>query len=101
MKTAESFSLGKEANSTRFDARLTKKQKMLFSEAASIMGFKSLSEFVIQTTQSAALQIIEKNNAVLASDKDREIFFNALVNPPKPNTTLVEGLKRYEDKFQQ
>jgi uncharacterized protein (DUF1778 family) len=99
MKKSGSFLTTNASKETRFDTRLSIQQKMLFTEAASIMGFKSLSEFVIQTTQSAAHQIIEKNKITLSTDKDREKFFKALSNPPKPNKTLMDGAKRYKEKF--
>lgn len=79
----------------RFDARLSLSQKNLFEKAAKIKGFKSLSEFVIHTTQEAALVIIEKHDSVLASETDRDIFFQALLNPSKPSKTLIQATKSY------
>ena len=79
----------------RFDARLSRSQKDLFEKAASIRGFKSLSEFVIHTTQEVAISIIERHNAILASEADRKVFFDALVNPSKPNQKLKEASRRY------
>ena len=80
----------------RFDTRLSRSQKDLFEEAARIKGFKSLSEFVIHTTQEAATSIIERHNAILASAKDKQVFFEALANPPKPNRALIRAAKRYQ-----
>lgn len=79
----------------RFDARLSRSQKDLFERAARIRGFKSLSEFVIHTTQEAAISIVEKHNAILSSEADNEVFFDALINPPKPNKALKETSLRY------
>src|SRR5437870_1446479 len=81
----------KAKEQARFDTRLSRSQKDLFEEAARIKGFKSLSEFVIHTTQEAATSIIERHNAILASEKDKHVFFEALVNPPKPNKALVQA----------
>jgi uncharacterized protein (DUF1778 family) len=80
----------------RFDARLTKSQKEFFELAAQISGFKSLSEFVIHSTQQAANSIVEKHNAILATAKDKKVFFDALVDPPKPNRSLKEAAKHYQ-----
>jgi uncharacterized protein (DUF1778 family) len=82
----------------RFDARLTHRQKELFEEAARIKGFKSLSEFVIYTTQEAATLIIERHNAIIVTEKDKNIFFDALLNPPKPNKALAKAAKSYLKK---
>lgn len=84
------------AAQARFDTRLSRSQKDLFEEAARIKGFKSLSEFVIHTTQEAATIIIEKHNAVLASERDKQVFFEALANPPSPNKALIQAAKSYQ-----
>ena len=80
----------------RFDTRLTRNQKDLFEKAARIKGFKSLSEFVIHTTLEVATNIIERHNAVLTSEKDRKVFFEALTNPSKPNKALLKAAKSYQ-----
>jgi len=79
----------------RFDTRLSRSQKELFERAARIRGFKSLSEFVIHTTQEAATSIVEKHNSLLSSEADSEVFFDALINPPKPNKALKEAWQSY------
>jgi uncharacterized protein (DUF1778 family) len=82
----------------RFDARLTVVQKRVIEEAARIKGFKSVSEFVIQTTMDAATIIIERHHAILVSENDKEIFFKALLNPPKPNDDLMRAAELYKDE---
>ena len=84
---------------SRFDARLPKEQKELFEYAASLGGYRSLTDFVIQTLQSRASEIVEEHNQILASKKDQEVFFNALQNPPEPNEALKEALKEYKKLF--
>jgi uncharacterized protein (DUF1778 family) len=79
----------------RFDARLSRSQKELFEKAARIKGFKSLSEFVIHTTQEAANKIVESHDVILASERDNRIFFEALANPPKPNKALTQAARLY------
>ena len=85
-----------EKSTARFDARLSQSQKKLFEEAAKIKGYKSLSEFVIQTTQEAASKIVEQHNAFLSSEKDKTIFFDSLTKPPKPNSALTKAVKHYQ-----
>ena len=64
--------------------------------AARISGFKSLSEFVIHSTQQVANSIVEQHNAILTTEKDQKVFFDALVSPPKPNKSLKEAAKHYQ-----
>ncbi len=86
----------KSGSYARFDTRLPIETKEIIERAAAIKGFKSVSEFVIHFSSEAALSIIERHNRVLASDRDQAIFFDALLNPPAPDKTLVEAAKRYK-----
>lgn len=80
---------------TRFDTRLTKEQKLFFERAAAIGGFRSLTDFVILTVQEKAREIIREEESVLASQKDSEIFFDAIVNADKPNDVLISAAKQF------
>ncbi|MBI1305384.1 MAG: DUF1778 domain-containing protein [Bacteroidetes bacterium] len=82
---------------TRFDARMTKEQKQLFEKAALLAGFKNLSDFVIITVQEKALQIVSERETIISTQKDSEIFFNALVNHNKPNSALQQAIGKYQD----
>lgn len=89
----------KTAEKSRIDARLSKEQKEFFEYAASVGGFKTLTEFVIVSAQTNAEKIIEKHDKILASKKDKEIFFNELLNPSKPNKSLKDAADRYKSMF--
>lgn len=81
----------------RFDTRWTEEQKRLFERASTLGGFRSLSEFVFFAVQQQAEEIIEKHERIIASQKDQEIFANALLNPPSPNSKLKKAARRYLD----
>jgi uncharacterized protein (DUF1778 family) len=80
----------------RFDAKIPKAQKQLFEYAASLGGFRTLTDFIMNAVQEKANAIIEEHNTILASEKDREIFFEALMNPPGPNQKLRDTAERYK-----
>jgi uncharacterized protein (DUF1778 family) len=86
----------KSSASTRFDVRLPKEQKEFFEYAATLGGFRTLTEFVIFSGEQQANQIVEKHNSILASKKDQEVFFSALMNPPPPNARLKEAAARFK-----
>lgn len=96
--SAQKRTVHKTVVSARFDARLSVVQKRIFEEAARIKGYKSLSEFVIHTTMEAATIIIEKHRAILVSENDKKIFFDTLVNPPKPGKDLIKAAKYYHEE---
>jgi uncharacterized protein (DUF1778 family) len=80
---------------TRFDTRLSRKQKELFERAAQLGGYKTLSEFILSSAQQQADDILERHRQILADEKDRKTFFKALLHPPKPNATLKKAMARY------
>jgi uncharacterized protein (DUF1778 family) len=86
-------------NKARFDTRLSKEQKQFFERAAVLGGYRSLTDFVLATVHDKAKEIIEENEMVLASEKDQAIFFDTLVNPPKPNNELVAAKEAYDQMF--
>ena len=84
-------------NTARFDTRLTKEQKVFFKKAARIGGYRSLTDFVVLTAQEKAKEIISQEEQIIASERDSEIFFDAITNPPKPNKDLINAANEYKD----
>lgn len=87
----------KTLEKSRFDTRLPKEQKDLFEYAASLGGFRTLTEFVIFSAQQQASTIIEKYNSILATKKDQEIFFTAIINAQKPNKSLKNAALHFNN----
>ena len=85
----------KTLEKSRFDTRLSKDQKAYFEYAANLGGFRTLTEFIIFSVQQQASNIVEKHHLILASKKDQDIFFDAVMNPPKANTTLKKAVSRF------
>lgn len=81
----------------RFDARLSKEQKQFFEKAAYLGGFRSLTDFVILTVQEKAKEIVQEKEQIISSEKDSQIFFDAITNPKKPSETLKNALEDYND----
>lgn len=82
-------------NSARFDTRLPLEQKQLFEKAAVLGGYRNLTDFIIAAAQNKAQNIIEEKEKILASQKDQEIFFDSLIDPPKPNNDLISAKNDY------
>lgn len=81
----------------RFDTRLSKKQKVFFERAARLGGFRSLTDFVLLAAQEKAKSIVNDWEKVIESQRDSEIFFDAIVNADKPNESLIEATKHYNE----
>lgn len=81
---------------TRFDTKLSKEQKQFFERAAILGGYRSLTDFVISTVQEKAIEIVRERELVLATQKDSKIFFDAIMNPDKPNNDLNAAVKEFK-----
>ncbi len=78
----------------RLEARVTETQKDLFQRAAAIQGL-SLSDFIIMNLQERAAQVVKDNDVIVLSAKDRSVFVEALLNPPKPSKKLREAVQEH------
>ncbi|MDO3641588.1 DUF1778 domain-containing protein [Mucilaginibacter sp. L3T2-6] len=80
----------------RFDAKIPRAQKELFEYAASIGGYRTLTDFIINAVQEKANVIIREHDTIIASERDRATFFEAFTNPPEPNEKLKEAAVFYK-----
>src|SRR5687768_13219081 len=80
----------------RIDVRISREQKELVKYASELMGFKSLSEFIVFCINREANSIIQENSLVLKTIEDKKIFLNAILNPPKPNEKLKKAQLDYQ-----
>lgn len=83
---------------SRIDIRVSKDDKELFEYAKDLFGANSLSEYIRHILHRESKAIIEENDRILASQRDREIFFSALLSDkPKINDDLVTAFKRNKE----
>ncbi len=85
----------KKKEQARFDTRLPKEQKQFFEKAAAFGGYRNLTDFVLFAAQEKANKIIEEKEKIIASDRDGELFFEAVTNPEKPNKALRNAADEY------
>ncbi len=81
---------------TRLEARLSAEEKAFFERAAALGGFRSLTEFVLRSAKQHAEEIVKQHEMVIASKKDSEVFFNAILNAEPPNEKLVAAAKKFK-----
>lgn len=86
-----------KSKKARFDTRLPKEQKLYFERAAAIGGFRSLTDFIILAVQEKANKILKEYDTIIASQKDSEIFFDAITNAEKPNHELISAAKQHKE----
>lgn len=81
----------------RFDARLPKEQKQLFEKAAYLGGYRNLTDFIFRVVQEKAKEIIKEKEQIITSERDSQIFFDAITNPQKPSVNLKSALDDYNN----
>jgi uncharacterized protein (DUF1778 family) len=91
----------KELNTkdARFDTRLPKEQKDFFERAARLGGYRNLTDFVVIAVQEKAREIMSERERIIASQKDSEIFFDAVFNPKAPNEALSQAANEFKALF--
>ena len=78
----------------RTEARLLPEQKERIERAASLKGL-SLSDFMVQHADEAAIRTIQLHTSWTLEDRDRDVFVQALLNPPAPSARMKAAVKRY------
>lgn len=84
----------RESATARLEARITGEQKKLIDLAAAYQG-RSVSDFVVQTVQEAAIAVVQEHETVRLSRQQSEAFVKALLEPSKPNEALQEAAREY------
>ncbi len=78
----------------RLEARISREQKQLFQRAATLAG-RSLTDFVVNSLQEAAMRTIQEHQLISLSRGDQEVFARALLSPPAPNKKLRGAAQAY------
>ena len=79
----------------RLEARVTPEQKRLIEHAAALRG-TTVTEFVVASAQEVAKNTIEDFEVLHLRDEAREVFVNAVLNPPVPNDAARRAAARYK-----
>lgn len=82
----------------RIELRVSSADKEIFKRAQELSGDKSFSSFIVRIVKEQAEAIVAKNDRILATEKDRKVFFNAVFADGKPNKNLIEAAKRFKSK---
>ena len=85
------------SRNARLEARVPSDQKDFFQRAASLTG-RTLSEFVIDSTQEAATKIVREHEVIRLSREEQIAFVSALLTPAEPGARLKKAVHSYRQK---
>lgn len=86
------------AKDSRIDLRVTKEQKALLEQAASIKGV-SLSAYTLLNLLPVAQQEISNQERLILTNRDRDLFLRAMDNPPQLKGKLKSAIANYQNKY--
>lgn len=73
--------------------------KKMFKRAQRLSGDKSVSSFIMRVVKEQAEQILEKNERIIASKKDRKTFFDTVLSETTTNQNLLDAATRYKNNI--
>jgi uncharacterized protein (DUF1778 family) len=82
----------------RLEARVTPEQKRLIERAATLRG-TTVTEFVVRSAQEAATNTIKDFEVLHLRDEARNVFVNAVLNPPAPSDAARAAAERYKKQM--
>ena len=78
----------------RIDCRVNSESKQLFARAAKIAGL-SVTAFMVEAARERATRVITEHERLVLNDQARDVFMDALSNPPAPNARLRAAADKY------
>ena len=82
----------------RIEIRVSSNEKRIFKKAQKLSGDKSFSSFIVRILKEQAEEIVAKKDRIIASERDRELFFDAIFQDSQPNTVLKEAAEKYQSQ---
>jgi len=88
----------RRARSSRLGFRVDAQTKKLVERAAALER-RSLTDFCLTALTEATQATISRHETLLLSERDRQVFFDALVHPPKPNARLRRAFRSAKERI--
>ena len=84
-----------EAKRERVQVRIDASAKRMLERAAALAN-TTVSAFVVNTALDAARRLIRERQQIVLGERDWDVFLDALVSPPKPNTALRKAFATHK-----
>ena len=82
----------------RLEARISGEKKAVLQHAAELSG-RTLSDFVVESAQAAAMRVIQEHENIRLSQAEQIAFVTALLNPAAPNDRLRQAAANYRQQM--
>jgi uncharacterized protein (DUF1778 family) len=88
----------RRARGARLGFRVDRRTKVMVERAAELER-RSLTDYCLTALAEAARRTIARSDTLELSERDRQVFFDALMNPPKPNSRLKRAFKTEAERI--
>lgn len=86
------------SNDTRLTARIPNSVKETLQQAADLSG-ATLNQFLVQAALKEARLILDKERAIELSERDANLVFELIDNPPDANPLLKAAFGKHRQFF--
>ena len=97
---ARSVERQRGAKQDRLQARISSTQRELLQRAADLEG-RTLSDFVVDSAQRRAEEVIREHEIIRLSPRDSRAFVESLLNPPAPSARMRALAARYQREVEE
>jgi len=95
---ATALSRDRRRREARLGFRVDDQTKKMVERAADLER-RSLTDFCLTALTETARQTIARHETLVLSERDRQVFFDALVKPPAPNARLKRAFKAERERI--
>jgi uncharacterized protein (DUF1778 family) len=88
----------RRARSSRLGFRVDERTKKRVEKAAALER-RSLTDFCLTALTQATEAAIARHESIVLSERDRQQFFDVLINPPKPNARLKRAFRSARERI--
>ncbi len=82
----------------RLGFRVDEATKALIERAAQL-EHRKVTDFCVTTLADAARRTIAEHEMLILSERDRDVFFNALIDHPAPNERLSRAFADHKNRI--
>ncbi len=88
----------RRARSSRLGFRVDAQTKKLVERAAALER-RSLTDFCLTALTEATRAAISRHETLVLSERDRQVFFDALIHPHRPNARLRRAFRLAKERI--
>jgi uncharacterized protein (DUF1778 family) len=88
----------RRARGSRLGFRVDERTKKRVEKAAALER-RSLTDFCLTALTQATEAAIARHDSIVLSERDRQQFFDILINPPKPNARLKRAFRSARERI--